>query len=466
MKKQLLNSILILMLAAFGGLSNDMYAQRIAAGGWHSLYVCNDGTVRACGRNDLGQLGDGTIISRRTPVQVSGLTSIIAVEGGYRHSLFLKNNGTVWACGFNSRGQLGDGTTTLRTTPVQVIPSWGTSITALAGGESHSIFLKNDGTVWACGWNVYGQLGDGTTINTSTPVPVIGLTRIIAIAAGFYHSLFLKNDGTVWACGQNYLGQLGDGTNTMRITPVQLGGLTGIIAVSAGEQHSLFLKNDGTVWACGRNNYGQLGDGSGINQSAPVQLSSSWGSNIIAVEAGDYHSLFLKNDGNVWGCGWNGGTFGDGTFIDQSTPVQAIPSWGGSIIALSGGYHSLFLNNNGTVWATGDNNYGQLGNGTTIGISTAAQVIGLCSVTLGTVDNAIEDTISIYPNPVKNILNIQNANNIAIDKIVITDMMGKKVMEQNGGDNIDVQNLQMGIYLIQISSGGNVYRDKFIKDKT
>jgi len=169
-----------------------------------------DGIPWAWGYNMFGQLGNGTTTSRITPAQVSGLTGVTAIAGGSWHTIALKNDGTVWAWGRNDEGQLGDGTTTSRTTPVQV--SGLTGVTAIAGGGHHTIALKNDGTVWAWGRNVTGQLGDGTTTSRTTPVQVSGLTGVTSIiAAGGALSLSLKNDGTVWAWGWNYQGML-DGT--------------------------------------------------------------------------------------------------------------------------------------------------------------------------------------------------------------------------------------------------------------
>jgi len=193
---------------------------QIAGGGHHSLALRNDGTVWAWGRNNYGQLGDGTTTERHTPVQVANLTGVQAIAGGFSHSLALRSDGTVWAWGRNSKGQLGDGTTTNRTTPVQVLNL--TGVQAIAGGFFHSLALKSDGTVWAWGYNHFGQLGDGTTANRTIPVQVADLTGVQAIAAGSDHSLALRNDGTVWAWGWNYLGQLGDGTTANRSIPVQV----------------------------------------------------------------------------------------------------------------------------------------------------------------------------------------------------------------------------------------------------
>ena len=246
----------------------------VAAGCVHTVALKNDGTVWAWGWNGLGQLGDGTENNQRaTPVQVSGITGVTAVAGGQAHSVALKNDGTVWAWGDNEYGQLGDGTTTNRLTPVQV--SGLTDVTAVSvGGGCHSIALKNDGTVWAWGQNAFGGLGDGTENNQrTTPVQVNGLTGVIALAAGISYSVALKNDGTVWAWGWNGKGQLGDGTTTKRTTPVQVSDLTGVTAVAAGGSHCVALKNDGTLWAWGYNHHGQLGDGTTTDRTTPVQVS-------------------------------------------------------------------------------------------------------------------------------------------------------------------------------------------------
>ncbi len=297
----------------------------VAAGEHHSIFVKNDGTVWACGQNGPGQLGDGTTINKSIPAKAIGLTGIIAAAGGRAHSLFLKDDGSVWAVGLNLNGQLGDGTIVSQSTPIQIVAL--TGIIEVATGAYHSLFLKNDGTVWAVGHNYYGQLGDGTTIDKLTPVKVSGLSGITAISAGGgSHSLFLKNDGTVWAVGENWWGQLGDGTGgdigDYQSTAVQVSGLSEIIAVSAGWGHSLFLKSDGTVWSVGGNQYSQLGDGTTTDHSVPLKVKDLTG--IIAISAGGNHSLFLKNDNTVWAVGKNsdGGQLGDGTTISKSTPVK------------------------------------------------------------------------------------------------------------------------------------------------
>lgn len=151
----------------------------------------------------------------------------------------------------------------------------------IAAGYAHTAALKSDGTVWTWGNNRYGQLGDGTTIDRTTPIQVKGLTDVIAIAADSPsksvftgHTVALKSDGTVWTWGWNAGGQLGDGTTIGRTTPVQVKNLTDVVAIAAGQGHTVALKRDGTVWAWGYNGYGQLGDGTTTTRTTPVQVQN------------------------------------------------------------------------------------------------------------------------------------------------------------------------------------------------
>jgi alpha-tubulin suppressor-like RCC1 family protein len=246
----------------------------------------------AWGWNDDGQLGDGTTMDRHEPVQVQNLNNLLTVAAGGYHSLALKNNHTVWAWGSNSNGQLGDGTNMRRLDPVQVL----SEVSAIAGGLYHSLAIKrslvplNEGTVWAWGWNMFGQLGDKSNNPSSTPVEVAGLKSIIAIAAGNgNHNLALMSGGTLYAWGENFYGQLGDGTTTHRNVPVKVQTLTGqpltgVTCMAAGSGHSLALMQDGTVQAWGQNNVGQLGDNSTTERHTPVTVMGL--SDVTAVAAG------------------------------------------------------------------------------------------------------------------------------------------------------------------------------------
>jgi alpha-tubulin suppressor-like RCC1 family protein len=262
-------------------------------------------TISAWGNNFFGQLGNETYnTNSNTPVEVSNLdgADLKALAGGQGHSLALKNDGTVWAWGLNQYGQLGDDTYTDTSTPVQVNDptdptGYLSGVTAIAAGSSHSLALKSDGTVWSWGSNtggqeqkISGQLGNDTYTDSSTPVQVSDLDEVKDIAAGSSYSLALKSDGTVWSWGYNEFGQLGDGTNTDSSTPVQVSDLDGVKAISGGGAHSLGLKDDGTVWAWGSNPYGQLGNGTDT-LGVNTPVQVSDLSGVTLIAAGDDQSL-------------------------------------------------------------------------------------------------------------------------------------------------------------------------------
>jgi len=251
---------------------------KIAVSAYHSLALKSDGTVWAWGANWSGQLGDGTTVESNTPVQVAGLTDVIAISSVGYHSVALKADGTVWGWGEGSAGQLGDGTyTSRRLSPVQA--SGLSSVVAISAGYWHTMALKSDGTVWTWGSNQSGQIGIAGGYR-KTPVQVTSLSSVIAIVAGVYHSMALLSDGTVWSWGWNYFGQVGTGGSADEHIPVEV--LSGVTAIDAGAYTSFAIKSDGTLWAWGRNNKGQIGNGSfGADEPTPLQSSIS-GVSVIA----------------------------------------------------------------------------------------------------------------------------------------------------------------------------------------
>ncbi|WP_018220297.1 RCC1 domain-containing protein [Salinispora pacifica] len=271
----------------------------IVAGDDHSLALTSTGAVLAWGQNDQGELGDGTMTNRTTPVAVSLPVGaeVTAIAGGNNHSLALTSTGTILAWGSNFGGQLGDGTIIDRSTPVDVNLPVGVTITAIAAHGDHSLALTSTGAVLAWGVNSSGQLGDGTTTNRTTPVAVslpVG-AEVTAIAGGSDHSLALTSTGAVLAWGQNDQGELGDGTMIDRTTPVAVSLPAGptVTAITGGNHHSLAVTSTGTVLAWGENVSGQLGDGTTTNSSTPVNVDLPPATTITTVAAGDAHSLAL-----------------------------------------------------------------------------------------------------------------------------------------------------------------------------
>jgi alpha-tubulin suppressor-like RCC1 family protein len=223
----------------------------VSAGGGHSLAVKADGTVWAWGNNDLGQLGDGSEVDRNRPVRVQGLPgpASVRISAGAGHSVVRLRDGSLWAWGRNNNGQLGDGSTNDSPRPVGVQQFPGQAL-AVDAGIDHTIALRTDGTVFAWGDNAFGQLGDGTVNDRPLPGQVHQLNNVIQISAGGYHNLVRRAGAprTAFAWGDNRYGQLGDGTPALRSTvPVRIQRLVDPNSVRAGAFHSLGQETNGTT---------------------------------------------------------------------------------------------------------------------------------------------------------------------------------------------------------------------------
>jgi alpha-tubulin suppressor-like RCC1 family protein len=349
----------------------------IAAGQNHTCALTASGGVKCWGDNLYGELGDGTFTRRSTPVDVQGLASgFSAIATGYRHTCALTASGGVKCWGYNVYGQLGDGTTISRSTPVDVI-GLASGVSAIATGYGHTCAVTTSGGVKCWGYNENGQLGDGTTIDRSTPVDVQGLASgVTAVAAGNLHTCALTTSGWVKCWGYNVYGQLGDGTSTSRFVPVDVQGLTsGASTIAAGYFHTCVLTTSSGVKCWGDNEYGQLGDGTIYSRSTPEDVQGLT-DGISAISTGGYHTCALTASGGVkcWGDNW-----GTGIVYRSTTPVDVQGLASGISAIATGSYHTCVLTASSGVKCVGDNYYGQLGDGTNIiiGSSTPVDVIGL-----------------------------------------------------------------------------------------
>jgi alpha-tubulin suppressor-like RCC1 family protein/subtilase family serine protease len=313
------NPVLDVALNGLGYSSEGAYL--IAGGYGHTGSIKQDGTVWSTGLNQYGQLGDGTNVQRKSPVQVGSDSNWMSVASGYYHTSALKDDGTLWSWGYNGYGQLGDGTNVAKNAPVQI--GTDNNWAGVVAGMYYTVAVKSDGTLWAWGYNGYGQLGDGTNVAKNTPVQIGTESNWVGVAAGMNHTVAVKSDGTLWAWGYNAYGQLGDGTTTGRTSPVQVGSDSDWQTISAGYYHTIGTKTDGSLWTWGYNAYGQLGDGTNGTKNTPVQIGSD--SDWTSVSKGAYHSLGMKADGSVWSWGWNGyGQLGDGTTVSRNVPGMVV----------------------------------------------------------------------------------------------------------------------------------------------
>jgi alpha-tubulin suppressor-like RCC1 family protein len=354
-----------LVVGLIGLVALPAAAQTLTGGAGHSVVVKSDGTVWTFGLNNQGQLGDNTLTTRSTPIQVTALSgvTVVAVAAGAYHTLALTSTGTLYVWGDNAYGQVGDASTTDRKLPVQ---SSLANVVAIAAGEYHSVALTSSGAAYTWGRNTNGQLSTGNTTNATSPTQV--LTGVSAIGAGFDHTLFVKTDGTVRASGLNSSGQLGDGTTTQRTTAVSMSGVTGAVAAAGGDRHSVILLSAGTLKATGYNASGQVGDASSTQRTTPVAVSTL--TTVVALAVGADHALARKADNTVWAWGANStGALGDGTTTARTSPVPVTTLSGITKIG-TGHDHSLAVTSTGIVSTWGANGNSQLGDGTTVARSS------------------------------------------------------------------------------------------------
>jgi alpha-tubulin suppressor-like RCC1 family protein len=333
----------------------------VEAGDSHSLALKADGTVWAWGANAQGQLGDGSMTQRSAPVQVTGLSDVVALAAGMSHTLAVKRDGSVWAWGSNSNGQLAEPTTTIRRlVPTQIAGL--ADVIGVAAGESHSLALKRDGTVCAWGNNSSGQIGDGTTTRRTSPTCLM-LTGVAAIAAGGSHSAALKTDGntsgSLWTWGANARGQLGDGSTTHRLEPIAI--LTDAIHVGLGFEHSMAILADRSLVAWGRNAEGALGDGTQVERGRPTPVPGM--TELTGISGARRFSVLTTADRSVW---TSGESAGNPNIAPSTVMAFRVPVVGTSVVtADAGGTHALIGRRDGSVWTWGTNTNNQLADGTT-----------------------------------------------------------------------------------------------------
>ncbi|MGB7963092.1 MAG: hypothetical protein WCF12_09085 [Propionicimonas sp.] len=357
-------------------------AGMLAAGYLHTCRVTDAGGVQCWGDNGFGQLGDGTRTDRATPVNVVGLNeSVVELSAGGYQTCAVTSAGAVKCWGANDLGQLGDGSTTSSPVPVAVV-GLGAGVRSIASGYEHTCVVTTGGAVKCWGANESGQLGDDSTTNRLTPVDVQGLASDVraATAGGDYgggQTCALKTNGSVACWGSNRSGQLGDGTTTSQSTPVAVTTLAaGVEAISAGDEHVCALTVGGEVQCWGENLFGQLGNGSPGGQVTPTPVPGL-GSGVRALSSGGLHTCVITNASGVLCWGDNEyGQLGDGTTETRSTavPVAGLTSNVGLVKA--GAKSTCALTGAGVEQCWGDNESGQLGNGTTTGSSTPVSVAG------------------------------------------------------------------------------------------
>ena len=341
------------------------------------------------GMGGNGARGDNTLGCTSSPGSVvGGFTDWcqIAVGGfggastGHGHAV--RTNGTLWSWGYWGRGVLGDDGTygAPRSSPVSVtggFTDW-CQVTTNKFNTSFAAAVRQNGTAWAWACNNCGQLGDNTTTNRFSPVSVVGgFTDWCQVSAGDIHMLGVRTNGTAWGWGRNSAGQLGDNTTVSKSSPVSVvGGFTDWCQVSAGNVSSLAVRQNGTAWGWGAGTAGGLGNNCTTSRSSPVSVVGGF-TDWCQISAGNYTGLAVRQNGTAWAWGCNNyGQIGDNTTVNKSSPVSVIGGFTNWCQVAAGYRFSVGVRTNGIAWAWGSNNGGQLGTNNTTDKSSPVSVVG------------------------------------------------------------------------------------------
>ena len=337
------------------------------------------GQLYANGSNQA-TLGDGTALSKSSPVQIGSLTNWKQVACGYQVTAFIKTDNTLWVCGYSTAGQLGQGNTTTKNSPVQVgaLTNWAN----VSVGNFTTASVKTDGTLWTWGLNSSGQLGLGNAVNRSSPTQVGVLTNWKSVSIfSQAHTAAIKTDGTLWTWGLNGNGQLGNSTILSQSSPVQIGSLTNWKQIATGDLHTAAVKTDGTLWTWGDNTFAQLGLGDLTSRSSPVQVGSLSDWKQVSCSFHGASSITgltvaLKNDGTMWAMGNNSGgelltIVALGAIISSPMQLGTLTNWK-QITCFSQSIAAV--KTDGTLWGWGANQFGQISSPPNTGLSSPVQV--------------------------------------------------------------------------------------------
>ena len=446
-------------------VATDTNWKQVFAADHVAFALKNNGTLWAWGSNTNGQLGLSDKTDRSSPTQIGTDSNWSFVStNGYTTSA-IKNDGTLWKwqgsstsypvqiatfstwstvcagsdfvvldssgiayiAGDNSFGTYGqNNNATQNANTITRIGGVGTLISNFAqvsSGWHHTVAVTSNGTLWALGYNSYGQLGLGNTTNRSLIVQIGNLSNWSKVNAGTYNTTALKTDGTLWAWGSNSYGQLGQGDYTHRSSPIQVGSLSNWSNAAPGYTTLYAIDSDNTLWNCGTNSYGVLGITQHTNTLYPKLVSQQTFKNIktskfniysvdnlnnnivqtsdddiplidpsasiawTSYNTGNYHFVGVKTDGTAWSIGNNFyGQLGlsDSVYRRSLTQIGARTDWAKVYCAEFG---SMLIDNSMNAWAFGKNDVGQLGFSDTTNRYSPVQIVGVSQVTAASMDD-------------------------------------------------------------------------------
>jgi alpha-tubulin suppressor-like RCC1 family protein len=353
------------LLAGAAAASANKLAAAVSHADTHTCAVASGGGVWCWGDNIDGQLGDGTTADSSVPVAVAALSSgATAVSTDAFNSCALTTAGAVLCWGANWAGQLGSPTYPGSSVPVPVT-GLSSGVAAISTSFGYSCALTTGGAILCWGSNGWGQFGNGTTVGSLVPVPAAGLTSgVSVISTNGYHACAVTTGGAALCWGSSSSGALGDGTFSNSLVPVAVSGLSsGVAGISAGLAHTCAVTTVGSVQCWGNNHYGQLGDGSHTDSNVPVPVSGL-SSGVVAVSSGANHTCARTAGSGVlcWGDNeW--GQLGNGSTTESSVPVAVSGLSSGVAAIAAGSQITCAVITNGSLECWGRNDYRALGIG-------------------------------------------------------------------------------------------------------
>ena len=364
----------------------------------------SDGKLYSWGNNDSGKLGNGTTGNSSMPICISDIENsplnkrnIVDVYVNHSDTIIAKDSdGKLYSWGLNSLGELGDGTTDVSYMPICISniensPLNGKNIVEVHNYDSTIIAKDSNGKLYSWGYNNSGQLGNGTTENSSMPVCISDIEgsplngkNIVKVYADYSTMIAKDSNGKLYSWGENYYGQLGNGTTANSSMPICISDIENsplreknIVNIYWDANTIIAKDSNGKLYSWGRNNFGQLGNGTTENSSMPVCISNIEssplkGKNIVDVY--NYGSTIIAKDSSgklyTWGRNYYG-KLGNGTTYDSSMPiciskVEGSPLKEKNIVKIYTGDDTIIAkDSDGKLYSWGNNDYGQLGDGTT-----------------------------------------------------------------------------------------------------
>lgn len=431
--------------------------EKTSCGIWHTAAIQSDGSLWAWGSSQYGQLGIGidetiqsTNLNRNTPVQAGTDTNWQSVSCGWYHTAAIKTDGSLWSWGRNDGGEVGDGTMhTVRNVPVRI--GTGNNWRAVSCSSFFTIGLKTDGTLWSWGGSSSGATGTDVFTYTTVPTQLGTDSNWQSISTGYNYVLAIKTDGSLWGWGENNWGQVGDGTNVDKFTPTRIGTSNNWASISAGYNHSLAITTEGKLYSWGANYYAQLGNGATSPSYVPILVNeeTDW----VKAKAGQEASFIIKSNGKLY-------HFGGGYGLNNR-PTQISPDTDWQEVEINN-FHAMRLKTSKMLYAEGLNSYGQLGigytNGNAVSTSVTCNALGLGPIAhsdFSMYPVPVKNKLNLDFGGTDILINFITITDMQ-GKVIFKSNENKT--------ELDLSGLANGIYCIKIVSDSEIFSSKFIKE--